>query len=75
MQLRSRSSTATALMQITKVLKPKKGAGTRVQKTARRTIVSSNVVGAVTPLANGKANGTGGGEDSHPLELVALHPI
>ena len=73
MQTRSRSA-ATALVQITKVLKPKKRAGTRVQKTSRRTLVSSSAVGALAPLSNGKANGNGGGEDSHPLE-VALPPI
>ena len=67
--MRSRS-TATALAQITKILKPKKEAQTRVQKTARRTVVSSATARAVKPLGNGEADVDGGVGDSHPLEVA-----
>lgn len=61
MQTRSRAATTT-LVQITQVLKPKKAASTRIQKTVKKTLSTKVNGSSTTPVI----------EDGHPLEVVLL---
>src|SRR5271154_4374205 len=62
MQTRSRT-TATTLIQITQVLKPKKESTTRIRKTVKRTIATSTTTVSAPPA-----------EDGHPLDVRTPPP-